>query len=76
MTEGDVLQISMYGGKYRVDMYNDTNGSTHPTIEKPTKLLAAARVLQMMDVKEQVSPQSHPESIGIDPLSDQGGDKP
>ena len=76
MRDGDVIQISMYGGKYKVDMYNDSTGSTWPTIEKPTKVLAAARVLQIMDVNEPVSPQAHPESIGIDPLSDQGGDKP
>jgi hypothetical protein len=50
-------------GRYYVDM---TDGeSTYPKILYRTSRNAIARVMQLLDIKEPVAPQDHPERVCI-----------
>jgi len=64
ITERDLMfEVSVVSGE-----------TVHPTIAYPTKELAAARLLQMMDITAPITPQRWPEDVRIGSIETEDDD--
>ena len=69
LASAHVLMIVRDGCKYRVEQWSPDGIA--PTSNYPTPETAAARVLQLLRIKDSVAPQDHPEICGLSDIDTQ-----